>query len=143
MVLLLAAGLLAGCRDEGAEGYQRARQRYEQLISQGRPSQDPGFDEVTLLLESVSKRSRAHDPARALLQSIQRGRAPRAEAPLATSPEAGQDAPLASKRAECEALAQKLGEARPPERSRALNQVEDCRRALAVLKEHGDEAKGH
>ncbi|MBI3185356.1 MAG: hypothetical protein HYZ28_24725 [Myxococcales bacterium] len=132
--LLALLMLLSGCRDEGAQVFERARVRYEALLAEGRRLEDPAFDEVLAELRRVPEGSRASVEARRLEGAIERGRASRIGRPLASAGAAG-GPELAAKREECAKLAQALGQASGGQREDMVRRLAECRRQLHALED--------
>ncbi|GMU59130.1 MAG: hypothetical protein AMXMBFR34_08930 [Myxococcaceae bacterium] len=133
----------AGCRDEGAERYEKARRQYEALLSQHALPGAPGFDLVLSELDLVPRSSAKAQDAERLAHAIRLARSPTVRTPLALAPKDGSRPPaLEAQLAACARLAELAG-ADGGVGSRALEALEDCRRKAERLElslSHGDDA---
>lgn len=114
--VLLLMGLLAlsGCsQDPGPEQLAKAEGRYQELINQKVSPQDPAWNDVVTGFEAVPKDSKVRPEADKRLAALKAAREKAPPRPLARPGSTGTGASeLETKRAACEALAKKLGEAR-------------------------------
>lgn len=103
---------LAGCKDAGRDHYNNARAQYQDLLEHSKLPTDPAFDPVVKELEQVKKGSSVYGKAQEMLGAIQRARAnPRPPMPLVVRPGTSDEpADVATQRAKCIQLSQKLGE---------------------------------
>ena len=134
---LVAAALAgAGCDKPGADPYRAALSKYQALVAAGRAPVDPAFDEVLRELDRVPAGDREHAQAEKLKASLLRARSPAALRPLVTPFGASGDEPdVAAKRAECEALAQKLGPAAVDQRDALRAKLTTCRAQQQEIEE--------
>jgi len=138
--------LFSGC-DSGKKQFQEANAQYEALVDKGVPPTDPAWDAVVASLEKVPAGSRSRPEADKRLAAIRGLRGSLPPRPLATPGATGPGTSEADvKRAACEALAKKLGQAtdaaaREPLRT-ALAQ---CHADLVKLeaKSHPEGEQGH
>ncbi|MEW5740361.1 MAG: hypothetical protein AB1938_15640 [Myxococcota bacterium] len=133
----------AGCRDEGAERYARARARYDALLEAHTRPQAAAFDEVLADLDAVPKSSARSADAQRLAAALRLARAPVVRTPLALAPKEGERPPaLVAQLAACAHLAELAGADGGVDR-RALEALEDCRKRAERLElslSHGDDA---
>ncbi|MFB1480272.1 hypothetical protein [Corallococcus sp. RDP092CA] len=135
---LLLAGLLAlsGCsNDPGPEQLKKAEDRYQELINQNLPAQDPAWAEVTAQFEAVPKDSKARAEADKRLAALKAAREKLPPRPLARPGATGKGASdVEAKRAACESLAKKMGEAHTDATRNLLRKVlETCQADLVKL----------
>lgn len=122
----------AGCRDEGADRYARARQAYDALLDQHTPADAPAFDAVLAELEEVPKDSPRAAEAQRLAQAIRLARQPRVRTPLALGAKAGRHPALEAQLQACARVAELAGADGGVDR-RALEALEACRRRAERL----------
>ncbi|WP_171412568.1 hypothetical protein [Corallococcus exercitus] len=143
---LLLAGLLAlsGCStDPGPEQLRKAEGRYQELINQNLPAQDPAWAEVVAQFEAVPKDSKARPEAEKRLAALKAAREKLPPRPLARPGATGQGASdVEAKRAACEALAKKLGEANTDATRDVLRKVLETCQAELVRLEANDHPPG-
>lgn len=141
IVIVLVFGFSAGCRDEGAERYGRAKARYEALLAQHARPQAQGFDEVLMELDAVPTTSPRAKDAQRLAAAIRIGRGPVVRTPLALAPKAGERPPaLEAQLAACARLAQLAGADGGVDR-RTTEALENCRKKAERLElslSHGE-----
>ncbi|WP_223638672.1 hypothetical protein [Corallococcus sp. EGB] len=135
---LLLAGLLAlsGCsNDPGPEQLKKAEDRYQELINQNLPSQDPAWSEVAAQFEAVPKESKARPEAEKRLAALKAAQEKLPPRPLARPGATGQGASeVEAKRAACESLAKKMGESRSDATRNLLRKaLETCQTDLVQL----------
>ncbi|MBZ4416120.1 hypothetical protein [Myxococcus sp. RHSTA-1-4] len=136
--LTLCLLVAPGC-DEGPEQLRDAETEYRALIDRKVPPKDPAWDAVIAALEAVPRDSKARPEAERRLAAIRALRSELPPRPLATpgATGPGTDA-VDAKRAACEALAQKLGQARDEKAREPLQQaLAQCRADLTRLEAHG------
>ncbi|RKH59972.1 hypothetical protein [Corallococcus aberystwythensis] len=135
---LLLAGLIAlsGCStDPGPEQLQKAEGRYQELINQQVPVQDPAWTEVAAWFEAVPKDSKVRPEAEKRLAALKAAREKAPPRPLARPGATGHGASdVEAKRAACESLAKKMGESRTEATRNMLRKVlEACQTELVRL----------
>ncbi|MBZ4336396.1 MULTISPECIES: DUF3987 domain-containing protein [unclassified Corallococcus] len=138
---LLLAGLLAlsGCStDPGPEQLKKAEERYQELINQNLAAQDPAWAEVAAQFEAVPKDSKARPEADKRLAALKAAQEKVPPRPLARPGATGQGASdVEAKRAACESLAKKMGEAHTDATRNMLRKVlENCQADLVKLEAH-------
>ena len=121
-VWLLAA---AGCAKSAPDPFSVAQAHYQALVAQGRPSRDPGFEQVLEALSRVGVDSPSYTKAQALRAALQSARGVRPAPPLAASRRA-EDPAVATQQAQCAGLAQALGSARGPQREALARKLTAC-----------------
>ncbi|MCY1040021.1 hypothetical protein OV208_01720 [Corallococcus sp. bb12-1] len=141
-LLLMGLLVLSGCsQDPGPEQLAKAEGRYQELINKNASPQDPAWVEVVAEFEAVPKDSKSRPEAEKRLASLKSAREqlppPRPLArPGATGPGASE---VDSKRAACENLAKKMGEAKTDVTRDMLRKVlQRCQTELVQT-----EAKSH
>lgn len=145
--LIAAAALaplgLSGCKDRGAEHYQKARAQYQALLEQAKRPTDKAFDPVIRELSQVSASSAAYPEAQRMLKALEAARqTPPPPKPLVThAPSAPEPADVAAQREKCIEISQQLGEAKDPAaRARLGNALKVCQLELERAQEshHSD-----
>nr|AYM53905.1 hypothetical protein [Corallococcus coralloides] len=137
--LALALLLAPGC-DKGPEQLREAEAEYKALIDRKVPPKDAAWDAVIAALEAVPRDSKARPEAEQRLAAIRTLRGnnlpPR---PLATPGATGPGTDEADrKRAACEALARKLGQAHDEKAREPVQQaLAQCHAELTRLEAHG------
>ncbi|WP_342376574.1 hypothetical protein NVS55_35310 [Myxococcus stipitatus] len=136
-----------GC-DSGPKLLRQADEKYAALVDRRVPPSDPAWNEVIEALEKVPRDSKARPDAEKKLAAIQGLRGALPPRPLATPGATGPGTEEAdAKRAACEALAKKLGQAPDDAAREPLNKaLSECRAELVKLEsrahppgEHGHE----
>ncbi|NTX11556.1 hypothetical protein HUA74_09160 [Myxococcus sp. CA051A] len=138
--------LFTGC-DSGKKQFQEANAQYEALVDRGVPPTDPAWDAVVASLEKVPAGSRSRPEADKRLSAIRGLRGSLPPRPLATPGATGPGTSEADvKRAACEALAKKLGQASDEATREPLHKaLEQCHADLVRLeaKSHPPGEEGH
>ncbi len=135
--LALCLLLSPGC-DKGPDQLRDAEKRYRELIDRRVSPLDPAWDPVIAALDAIDKDSKARPAADQRIAAIRglRGRLP--PRPLATPGSTGPGTTEAdAKRAACEALAIRLGQApEGPEREPLRAALDTCHNELVRLEAH-------
>ena len=137
--LTLCLLLAPGCeRDKGLEQLRDADADYRELIERKVPPRNAAWDSVIAAFEAVPRDSKARPEADARLSAIRTLRSELPPRPLATPGATGPGADAAdAKRAACEALAKRMGEAQDDKAREPLRQaLAQCHADLTRLEAH-------
>ena len=129
--LLLGA---LGCARPPPDPFPPAEAHYRALVAQGKPPQDPGFQDVLGELARVEQGAPSYPRAQALRTALEQARGPRPVPPLVAAPSVSESA-LAQKQVECVGLARTLGSARGEERTTLSRKLAECGRQAEALRE--------
>ncbi|MCY1031872.1 hypothetical protein OV207_10430 [Corallococcus sp. BB11-1] len=135
-LLLMGLLVLSGCsKDPGPEQLAKAEGRYQALIDQKVAPQDPAWAEVVAQFEAVPKDSKSRPEAEKRLAALKAAREKLPPRPLARPGATGPGASEAdAKRAACESLAKKMGEASTDTTREMLRKVlQRCQADLVQL----------